>query len=61
MNILYSAKERQKYGEKTAPKYNPLSQLLLGCSAVEAWWQFKEFGGITSGNQIISNAWSLNS
>ena len=32
MNILYSAKERQKYGGKTAQKYNPLSQLLLGCS-----------------------------
>ena len=23
MNILYSAKERQQYGEKTAPKYTP--------------------------------------
>ena len=32
MNILYSAKERQKYGGKTAPKYYPLSQLLLGCN-----------------------------
>ena len=33
MNILYSAKETQKYGGKTALKYNPLFQLLLGCSA----------------------------
>ena len=32
MNILYLSKERQKCGEKTALKYNPPSQLLLGCS-----------------------------
>ena len=32
MNILYSAKETPNMVEKTVPKYNPLFQLLLGCS-----------------------------
>ena len=32
MNSLCSTKERQKYGRKTAPKYNSLSQLFLAGS-----------------------------
>ena len=36
MNILYSAEEKQKYGGETAPKYIPLSQLLLECSGTDS-------------------------